>query len=151
MGFEIPARDGVIEFRDVPGWNGAEVRARLRVSTEEAIRFLQVMRTDPDEDATDQAAERMRYFAEHFLISWNLEERDADGVLRPIPCDADQFMAQPLVLTGRVMQAFTDAIVGVTGVPANLPPPSSNGHGPAATSEMTAPPSRASRRSSKKS
>lgn len=121
MGFKVPKRTAVLEFDEASGFQGAEIRCRLDITTE-AFFELQRLR-DRQEEAPD--SERIRQTLEFFLnnivLGWNLEDEDT-GEAIPVTIDAAMTMLPPRLTVGLVPMWMEIAI----GVPAPLSEPSSS-------------------------
>lgn len=122
MGFKVASRMAVLEFDEASGFQGAEIRCRLDITTEA---FLQLERLKAAADGAseeERIREMLGYFAENILLDWNLED-EAGG---PLPVSADTILSVlPPGLTMRLIPLWREAAMG--GPSAPLDEPSSSG------------------------
>ena len=114
MGFKIPKRTALLILHG--DYEGGEVRATLDISMADYL-ILKRWRASEVEQDEEKA---LRFFADRFLISWNLESDD--GAL--ISCSGDGMMQIPLNLAVAILNAWQE---NMEGVPAPLATPSGDG------------------------
>lgn len=119
MGFVVERTVYKLVFED-PAYAGLEVSA-YELSTGELWEFM--ARENTGKGGGPEAAAARRRVVEIFadaLVSWNAEDKDGN----PIPMTADGVLSLGHRFNVRVMDAWTDALVGIS---APLPQTSSDG------------------------
>lgn len=119
MGFKVQRKTYKLIFKD-PDYEGLEVTAR-ELSAGELWEFIAAEKatTAGGDDAMDGRRKTMQMLADA-LVSWNAETEEGE----PIPTTIEGLLSQGLGFAGRVMDAWTDALVGI---PAPLPQTSTAG------------------------
>jgi hypothetical protein len=119
MGFTVKRKVFRLVFKD-SDLDGLEVLARSLNTGQ----FLEMESAKAERagggKGSEGATQRMLELLAAELVSWNAE--DENGV--PIPATMDGIRAQDLDFSMKIIDAWTDAIAGV---PAPLPPTSSDG------------------------
>lgn len=86
MGFDLYANVGVLTFEKTR-FKGAEIKVRLDMPLADFLVH----------DACETEEERLSWFAEHALMSWNIEQKG-----KPVPVTAKAFLAMPRQFVTRV-------------------------------------------------
>lgn len=94
QGFDLYANRATLTFEQTR-YKGAEICVRLDMPLEDFLAH----------DATETHDDRLRWFAEHAIESWNLE---AGG--KPMELSPEAFMALPRQFTNRVHEAWLRTI-----------------------------------------
>ena len=134
-GFTVPRKTARLIFED-PEYAGCEVVCGVDVSFEQLAYFAGV-----GEDTDNE--EMFRAFADSFIISWNIEDKDGN----PLSANGDGIVKLPAWFAILIMQKWQEAMIELSQVPDPLDGPSKNGEKSAAPSAKTAPRSKRRRKS----
>ena len=126
MGFQVPRKTARLIFEDSE-YDGCEVVCGVDVSFEQLAYFAGV-----GEDTDNE--EMFRAFADGFIISWNIEDKDGS----PLPANGDGLVKLPAWFAILIMQSWQEAMLKLSQVPGPLDGPSKNGEKSAAPSAKTA-------------
>ncbi len=98
MGYKLPPRNARLILDD---FDGAEVVIK------HYLPLADVLRLEAEMQAAGQSNEAaMRFFGEHILLEWNLE--DAEG--EPIPRGPDCLLQLPAPLSNAILKGWRDSI-----------------------------------------
>ena len=115
MGFQVPRRTGNLKFgEEYVLYAGAEVKVHL-----DAPMALLFQITDKEDSEDQDGLQRaVDLFAEHILISWNLEDQVTENDPPvAIPATVEGMATQPLRFGLACINAWTE---GVSGPPSPL-------------------------------
>jgi len=119
MGFKVQRKTYRLVFKD-PEYEGLEVTARS-LSTGELWEFIAAEKASvAGGEGAREARRQMLQMLADALVSWNAEDEAGE----PIPATVEGMLSQDPGFNARVMDAWTDALVGIS---APLPPTSSDG------------------------
>jgi hypothetical protein len=119
MGFTVPRTTFKLKFKD-PEYDGLEVIA-TELSTGELWQWMEDEKVaNAGGDTGMEARRRLLQVLAEAIVSWNAE----DDKGQPVPTTVEGLLAQGHRFNNRLMDAWTDALVGIS---APLPQPSADG------------------------
>lgn len=111
MGFKVPKRIAVLEFDEASGFQGAEIRCRLDITTE-AFFQVEALREAATADNETRIREMLTFFVDNIALEWNLEDEETG---KPYPLTVDTLMRElPPALTLNLIPLWKNAAVGVS-------------------------------------
>jgi hypothetical protein len=110
VGFKVQRNTYKLIFKD-PAYEGLEVTAR-ELSAGQLWEFIAAEKetTAGGDGAMEGRRKTMQMLADA-LVSWNAEDEDTG---EPIPTTLEGLLSQGLGFAGRVMDAWTDALIGIS-------------------------------------